>query len=142
VLSATWGDGKFAGFHPDELADMATRCELRWQLPRTLDDRYLTAVRSLYTELTGDPAEAAHATPRAMSDALRVDADDDATDVHRRLAVRRAGQRVDSSGSVYERYLQLQLDESERAHRDGVPAGPKFTMTGCDRETSMFRSTR
>jgi hypothetical protein len=142
VLSPTWADGKFADFHPDELADMATRCELRWQLPRTLDDRYAAAVRSLYTELTGDPAEATHATVRTMTDALRVDADDDATDVHRRLAARRAGRPADASGSVYERYLQLQLDESERASRDGVPSGPRFTVTGCDRERALFRSTR
>jgi len=137
--SDQWSSGKFAGFSSDELADMATRCELRWQLPRTPTDRYQAAVRALYVELTGDDSGP---SLRIMDDTLRVQSDDDALPVHKRLADRRAGAAVEPSGSVYERYLQLQLDESERAQRDGDEPGPKFTMTGCDSGSAIFRSGR
>ena len=121
VTSDDWSRGKFAGFSSDELADMATRCELRWQLPRTPTDRYQAAVRALYVELTGDDSQP---SLRIMDDTLRVQSDDDALPVHKRLADRRAGAAVEPSGSVYERYLQLQLDESERAQQDGDEPGP------------------
>jgi hypothetical protein len=139
VTSDDWSRGKFADFTPDELADMATRCELRWQLPRTPSDRYQAAVRALYVELTGDESE--HSL-RIIDDTLRVQSDDDALSVHKRLAERRAGANVEPGGSVYERYLQLQLDESERGQRDGDEPGPKLTMTGCDSGSAIFRSGR
>jgi hypothetical protein len=142
VMSSHWADGKFTNFSPDQLADMASRCELRWQLPSTPDDKYVASMRALYAELTGDPNSAAQASLRSMTDALRIDADDDAAEVHRRLSAQRAGDPVTLSGSIYERYLQLQLSESESAQSDGVPLGPKFTLTGCDPGTAMFRSTR
>ncbi|MGZ3441869.1 MAG: hypothetical protein ACXVDD_20255 [Polyangia bacterium] len=118
---------------------MAWRCELRWQLPRVAKEEYVAAVRALYVELTGDDGRV---PLRAMADALRVDSDDDPIAVHKRLAERRAGARVEGSGSVYERFLQLQLDESERAARDGDEPGAKLTLTGCDAEHALFRSTR
>jgi hypothetical protein len=139
VTSDDWSRGKFVDFTPDELADMATRCELRWQLPRTPSDRYQAAVRALYVELTGDESER---SLRILDDTLRVGSDDDALPVHKRLADRRAGAAVEPGGSVYERYLQLQLDESERGQRDGDEPGPKLTMTGCDSGSALFRSGR
>jgi hypothetical protein len=142
VTSEEWTGGKFADFSPGEAADMAARCELRWQLPRVADDRYVAAVRALYVELTGDKDGAAGQSLRALADTLRVDSDDDAVAVHRRLAVRRAGEAVEASGSVYERYLQLQLDESERAHREGTELGARFTLTGCEASRALFRSSR
>ncbi len=142
VTSAEWASGKFADFSPEELADMVGRCELRWQLPRVPDERYVGAVRALYGELTGDSEGAAGMSLRALGDAIRIDSDDDAIAVHRRLAARRAGDVVDGTGSVYERYLQLQLDESERAHQAGVELGAKLTLTGCDPGSALFRSTR
>jgi hypothetical protein len=142
VTSAEWASGKFAGFTLAEAAEMAARCELRWQLPRVADDKYVAAVRALYVELTGDNDGAARLSLRALGDTLRVDSDDDAVAVHQRLAARRAGEAVEPSGSVYERYLQLQLDESERAHRDGSEPGAKLTLSGCDAGSALFRSSR
>ena len=142
VMSEAWGDGKFAGFTREELADMAGRCELRWQLPRTPDERYVTAVRALYVELTGDSDGAAKASLRALADTLRTEGDEDGAAVHQRLASRRAGDAVESTNSVSERYLQLQLDESERAKAAGAELGAKFTLSGCDPAKSLFRSTK
>ena len=48
--------------------------------------------------------------------------------MHQRLAARRAGDAVESTNSVSERYLQLQLDESERANAAGAELGAKFTL--------------
>jgi hypothetical protein len=173
--SDDWTHGKFADFTRDELADMTARCELRWQLPpfgtdgsgegdaydRVLAaerDRYAAAVRALYVELTGDADGAARMSLRALADAIRADSDDDAIATiatHRRLAERRAGDEVPASGSVYERYLALQLDAGDaferalaaevgraRAHELRLAAGPKFTLTGCDPEHTLFRSQR
>ena len=142
VMSEAWGDGKFAGFTREELADMAGRCELRWQLPRTPDERYVTAVRALYVELTGDADGAAKASLRALADTLRTEGDEDGAAVHQRLAARRAGDVVELSNSVSERYLQLQLDESERAKAAGVEPGARFTLSGCDPGKALFRSTK
>ncbi len=121
---------------------MATRCELRWQLPRVPDDAYAAAVRSLYVELTGDSDGAARLPLRVLADALRAEPDDDPIATHRRLAARRAGDSASPSGSVYERYLQLQLDAAERAHAAGLDDGPRFTFTGCDPAHALFRSER
>jgi hypothetical protein len=139
VTSDAWGAGKFGDFSREELEEMAARCELRWQMPRAPSDRYQAAVRALYVELTGDDAER---SLRIMDDTLRVESDERAIDAHKRLAERRAGGEVAASGSVYERYLQLQLDEAERARRDGDELGPKYTMTGCDPDHALFRSGR
>jgi hypothetical protein len=140
VMSEGWGDGKFAGFTREELADMAGRCELRWQLPRTPDERYVAAVRALYVELTGDSD--GKPSLRAMADTLRVEGDEDGAAIHQRLAARRTGDAVELSNSVSERYLQLQLDESERARTAGVEPGARFTLSGCDPAKSLFRSTK
>jgi len=142
VFGQHWADGKFAAFSPEELAEMATRCELRWQLPRTPDARYVTALRALYVELTGDPNGAAAQDAGALADFLRRHGDEDAGAAQARLASARAGDAVAHTGSVYERFLQLQLDESERAHADGAEGGAKFTLSGCDPASSVFRSTR
>ena len=123
---------------------MAGRCELRWALPRTPDDRYVAAVRALYVELTGDGDGdgAARQSLRAMSETLRTEGDEDDGAVPRRLAARRAGDAVELSNSVSERFLQLQLDESERAHGAGTEPGAKFTLSGCEPAKALFRSTR
>ena len=142
VFGERWADGKFAGFSAEELAEMAARCELRWQLPRVPDARYVAALRALYVELTGDVDGAAAQDAGAMAELLRRNSDEDAGAAQRRLAAARAGDAVTPSGSIYERFLQLQLDESERAHRDGVEGGAKFTLSGCDPGSAIFRSTR
>jgi hypothetical protein len=110
VTSADWERGKFADFTKDELADMARRCELRWQVPRASIEKY-------------------------RADTIRTNPDDDPAATHRRLARLRAGEHVELSGSRYERWLIAQLDESEHAHD-----GPKFTLTGCDSAHALFRS--
>lgn len=138
VMSDEWTTGKFAEFSRAEAEGMIGRCELRWQMPRVADEKYVEAVRALYVELTGEDGK----TLREMADALRVGSDDDPIAVHRRLAEKRAGRSGQAGGSIYERYLQLQLDESERAQRDGVELGAKHTVTGCDAESALFRSTR
>ena len=119
---------------------MAGRCELRWRLPRVADEKYQAAVWGLYRELTGD--EGNGVSLRGMSDAIRVEGDEDGMAVQKRLAARRAGDEVEMSGSVSERFLQLQLDESERANAAGVEGGAKYTLTGCDPGKALFRSTR
>lgn len=112
VTSADWERGKFRDFTRDEWAEMATRCELRWQLPR-------------------------ETSQRTIADPIRVHPDDDRAATHRRLARFHAGERVALSGSRYERWLEAQLDEAAR-----TPDGAKFTMTGCDPKLALFRSQR
>lgn len=170
IASEKWAEGKFADFTEEELADMAGRCELRWQMPpffraaqpsfgagyeRALAaarQRYVTALRQLYVEATGDADGAAHLSARLLADALR-QRDDSAAAAQ--LANARTGDPVTLDGSPYERLLQLQLgagddfehalDEEvgpERAHALRLGAGPKFTLTGCDPQHALFRSQR
>jgi hypothetical protein len=139
VTSEKWAQGKFAGFTRGEAEEMVGRCELRWQMPRVASEKYAAAVRALYAELTGDEARVSLG---AMAEALRIGSDDEPVAVHRRLAEKRAGARADEGGGVYERFLQLQLDESERAAREGDELGAKLTLSGCDAERALYRSTR
>jgi hypothetical protein len=138
VMSDEWASGKFAEFSRAQAEEMVGRCELRWQMPRVADEKYVASVRALYVELTGEDGKSL----REMTDAIRIGSDDDPIAVHRRLAEKRAGRGGEVGGSIYERYLQLQLDESERAQREGVELGAKYTVTGCDAERALFRSTR
>jgi hypothetical protein len=117
---------------------MVVRCELRWQMPRVASEKYGAAVRALYVELTGDEGRVSLA---AMAEALRIGGDDEPVAVHRRLAERRVG-GGEGGGGVYERFMQLQLDESERAAREGDELGAKFTLSGCEAEHALYRSTR
>ena len=122
------------------------------------NDRYLSQVRALYAEATGDDKGAQSLDLRQLTDGLRNTAGDaaDAVAVHRGLAEERANpSAARSDRSVYERFLQLQLavgDRFEHALSDEVgarlgkelreQAGPRFTATGCDPKQSLYRSER
>lgn len=148
VGSAEWSKGKFTDFTPEELADMAGRCELRWQLPpffattppsfgpdydRALAaarDRYVAALRALYAEATGDADAAAHLPPRELADAIRRASDGSGLEIQRRLSAARAGDPVALDDSIDERYLELQLstgDDFERTLAEEV--GPDRAHT-------------
>jgi hypothetical protein len=171
VYDPDWARGKFAHFSREEWAAMAERCELRWQAPpfsaaapsengpeydRALaaaQAKYRAALTGLYREAGGADADALGL--RTLEDAVRGLDVSDATAVHRRLAEERAGHVTTADGSIYERFLRLQLatgDEFEAALAEAVgadqarawreAAGPKLTLSGCDREHAVFRGTR
>ena len=121
MTSDDWSSGKFAGFSRDELADMATRCELRWQLPRTPTDRYQAAVRALYVELTGDDRAP---SLRVIDDTLRAESDDDALAVHKRLADRRAGAAVEGAAASTSATSSSSSTSQTALQRDGDEPGP------------------
>jgi hypothetical protein len=170
VYDPDWARGKFAHFTPEESAAMADRCELRWQLPplttsgpsafgadydRALGDaqkKHREALAALYRESGNDDAGL---SLRALDDALRMLSPEDGIAVHRRLAGERAGDPPTTDGSIYERYLRLSLaagDDFESSLAGSVgaaqaqswrqAAGPKMTLTGCDPQHSIFRSSR
>jgi hypothetical protein len=171
VYDPDWSQGKFAHFSAGELATMAQRCELRWQLPpfnaagpspngadydrvlATAREKYRAALTALYREAGGASAEALPL--RALEDGVRGLEVADPIAVHRRLADERASSAATAEGTIYERFLRLQLsagDDFEAALAEAVgaaqaqawreSAGPKLTVTGCDPDHALFRSTR
>jgi hypothetical protein len=113
--------------------------------------QYESALHALHRELIGDDGPT---DLRSLRDALRVHPDADPASVHRAVAQALADGQAPPDGN-YARYLQEEMaagDDFQRALEGTLgperaqalrdAAGPRFTLTGCDRDTAVYRSER